>query len=569
MEFKTATVVSSSLLLKITEANERGSGLLRRLYLLRLQLSLDSEDRPLPLTSSEYQKVRVKLDRSFPTETIDFAKFPGSEAFVQKADEIKNALTDIAMVIQNVHEFASNALQLLLTAANGLQMFRLEQNRLLLHGYLDLLCSYMRVLMLFNSIPDRGLIFAMFCTSCLVSTGTPYPALLDIHATIVNTDKLMQFFFKSLQPCTTNLSALLMLLSDSIAACDDCQFLRQEHVLDIGGDGDIYRGIDGIPSPPMVTGTTAVPLLSELVYASTKYKDYVIFAFLGCPEMLLDPTLLELFQRVASRSLVVTVFRNVTLSIHPEFETLGTQYMSWKVLGKEKCQKTLRHVAKTAVLTCGLVMRQRRAFLLSELISINGLLRLEPGLVAPKLPQILATMALAKSELTAFISHSDVVKDTLRRDTRKHYHPNRYIGTDVAPLLSHLCELIATVQKQEETGVIKRYYAEQLILNDLPALETLCDRCSDHVPSIGSLLDAIVTDLKEYSVETGRDAESEGVVHRTRMTTTEAMMRNNPIDKGLLDDTGTATATAESVDLDTDQTSPPPPPPPPPPPLHS
>ena len=265
--------------------------------------------------------------------------------------------------------------------------------------------------------------------------------------------------------------------------------------------------------------------------AAVKYREYVVFSFLLCPEMLLEPTLFELFRRVGSRALVIQVFRNVTLSFHPEFETIGAQNLSWKVLGKEKSQKALRHVAKTAVLTAGLVMRQRRAFILAELEAINALLRIEPGLVAPKLPQILAALAFANAELVAFFCHTDVGKDNIRRDTRKHLHPNRYLGTDVAALLSHVCELLARVRAQEDSGHVRRYYAEQLVANDLRALQVrdrvppaqrrrgchppparthfphtgppkaLSDRCCERVPSIGSFLDATLAHLVNFQAD--------------------------------------------------------------------
>jgi len=478
---------TSTLLAKLRSVQDRGCGLLCRLYLIRLQLAPESDERPSALTAPEYQKVRVRLERSFPTEAIDFSKFPGSESFVNRAADVRQGLVDVAHAAQDVHEFAVEAQTLLLTSANGLHGFRVEETRLLLHAYFDLLCCYMRVLMLFNSVPDRGLAFAMYCTAVLLSTGAPVPAFLDVHATIANTDKLMQYFFKTFQRTTANLGALLMLLADAVAACDDCRQLYQDRVFDIGGDLDVFRDADSLPPRPPTgrrrsTGGSSgsssnndsgcnVSPQAEVMVAAVKYREYVVFAFLLCPEMLLDPTLFELFRRVGSRALVVQVFRNVTLSFHPEFETIGAQYLSWKVLGKEKSQKALRHVAKTAVLTAGLVMRQRRAFILAELEAINSLLRIEPGLVAPKLPQILAALAFAHAELMAYFCHTDVAKDNVRRDTRKHLHPHRYLGTDVAALLSHVCALLARVRAQEDSGHVRRYYAEQLVANDLRALQ--------------------------------------------------------------------------------------------------
>ena len=210
--------------------------------------------------------------------------------------------------------------------------------------------------------------------------------------------------------------------------------------------------------------------------------------------MLNDQQFFSLFQRVGSKSLMVSIFRDLTLSYHVEFEAVATALLSKKTLGNEVGKKAVRHIAKSAVLTVGYNMRQRRSFALLELIKIRATLQLEPGLVAPKLPQIIAAMSIAKTELLAYVRHYDQA-ESVRGDTRKRYHIDRYIGTDVIPLLSNLCGLVEFVSDHE--WIIRRYYSEYLI-NDYKAVETIFKRCSEQLPSMIPLLTAMIDDLKSF-----------------------------------------------------------------------
>ena len=43
---------------------------------------------------------------------------------------------------------------------------------------------------------------------------------------------------------------------------------------------------------------------------SVKYKDYIIFSLYACPELLLDWSMFDLFENIASQMLVTPIFRN-------------------------------------------------------------------------------------------------------------------------------------------------------------------------------------------------------------------------------------------------------------------
>ena len=43
---------------------------------------------------------------------------------------------------------------------------------------------------------------------------------------------------------------------------------------------------------------------------SVKYKDYIIFSLYACPELLLDWSMFDLFDNIASQMLVIPIFRN-------------------------------------------------------------------------------------------------------------------------------------------------------------------------------------------------------------------------------------------------------------------
>ena len=67
---------------------------------------------------------------------------------------------------------------------------------------------------------------------------------------------------------------------------------------------------------------------------SVKYKDYIIFSLYACPELLLDWSMFDLFDNIASQMLVIPIFRN---AVRTSFKYI----FSGKEKIKEKKRKSI------------------------------------------------------------------------------------------------------------------------------------------------------------------------------------------------------------------------------------
>lgn len=158
-----------------------------------------------------------------------------------------------------------------------------------------------------------------------------------------------------------------------------------------------------------------------------------------------------------------------------------------------KFKSVLKHISRDSVGGAALNQRKRRGFVTAELSVLNNLIRMTPGLIAPKFPMLLTACAIAKSELIAYFQHVDPF--VVRKDTKAHYSPAAYITDDISALLSELLSAITLIRQHK--ALVVDYFTEYLIGNDLKALLPLCDQCSKSISNLKVYFDAFVEDLRK------------------------------------------------------------------------
>jgi hypothetical protein len=117
---------------------------------------------------------------------------------------------------------------------------------------------------------------------------------LNEISTLLSSTNNIQFYFISLfKPITLFLSPMLLQFQDSILQSDNIDLLKSKNVFNIKSNEDNKSNI-----------------YNDLLNIS-KYKEYVIFGFLACPELLLQWELFDLFQLVTSKLFVISIFRDM------------------------------------------------------------------------------------------------------------------------------------------------------------------------------------------------------------------------------------------------------------------
>ena len=145
-----------------------------------------------------------------------------------------------------------------------------------------------------------------------------------------------------------------------------------------------------------------------------------------------------------------------------------------------KIKNELKEVARVAAHTVGLRHRERRSFLLAELANVNKVFTILPGLIGPKFPQAAALASMARSELCHYFRQQD---NEVRKDTTKVIVMDHYVSKDISYLLTELCRLSQIVKMYGD--IVRKYYAEYLVIRDAKALDELESECSPLIRPLG------------------------------------------------------------------------------------
>ena len=164
--------------------------------------------------------------------------------------------------------------------------------------------------------------------------------------------------------------------------------------------------------------------------------------------------------------------------------------------------KNLKKVGRLACETAGVRMRNRRSYIFAELQTWRKLLKISPGLLAPRFPQILAALSFAKSEILSYFQHvgmslpgqSQERLAALRKDSKKRLNVSTYYAADITLLMNELYAVLT--QARQYSWVVRRYYFEYILGNDLSETDTICARSGGQIAALKPLLNEAMAALK-------------------------------------------------------------------------
>jgi hypothetical protein len=122
-------------------------------------------------------------------------------------------------------------------------------------------------------------------------------------------------------------------------------------------------------------------------------------------------------------------------------------------------QDLTKEVAKDATRQCGLLAREKRAYIRTEATSLYRLFSARPGLLGPKLPVMLAVLSQAQTEIICFYRHLSEGGGPAK-NRAKHYDSRHFEDPLISVLIGVSVNLSCLVHKY--SGIVRRYYAEYL-----------------------------------------------------------------------------------------------------------
>lgn len=464
-----------------------GTGLCCRLYNVKISFS-KKESRPSVLVSSEYERLRQRVEKSFP-EFSDISKVQGYEHLKTNAHHIINELNFFNGILTDVAEFKKAASVELVDLSKDLVHCKLEYHRNVILIFFDLLVLYIRVLTLTASVEERKLLIGLRNIAC-TSVGISDATFVENHSLITLLDNIQRHFIDEFTISTDLIGGLLLQFYESLKVYDNCETLRKNNVLNPTNDGDQISH----PARNKLYQRSNCELFmyTELASASN-YIQYCIFSFLACPLLLFHPERIyeELFKFVMSDNLVVEIYRELTLNVHIEFESIFNAYPSKRdtvVIPKGfKVKTLLKEVAKVAVINTGNNHQEKRSYIHAEVTNLNNILRSVPGLLGPKFPVIVAAASMAKAEVLHYFRH---LGQEARKDVRKYFNVDTFRSKNISVLINDLNLLISFVE--QNCGIVQNYYGEYL---------QKCDKA--HVVPLVQTVLALLSHESKYNIAKG------------------------------------------------------------------
>ncbi|CAN1810290.1 Protein NAP1 [Linum perenne] len=143
----------------------------------------------------------------------------------------------------------------------------------------------------------------------------------------------------------------------------------------------------------------------------TSYREWVLLGYLVCPDELLRVTSIDIAQVVLKENLILTVFRD---EVRANLEKSKKMAKSGRSKQKEadleysvakQVEKMISEVHDQALLSCDVIHRERRILLKQEIGRMVMFFTDQPSLLAPNIQMVFSALALAQSEVIWYFQH--------------------------------------------------------------------------------------------------------------------------------------------------------------------
>ncbi|CAM9699705.1 unnamed protein product [Pylaiella littoralis] len=462
-------------------------GVMARLSFLEhhtLQPGGQRQAKPLCLRNPDYAKMRKKIELSFPDQ-LEAAK---AVAFDGHARSVLSELEGVFQVFEDVTEVRDGMVEELRDMSGcrtGMPLkFASDVNPELMMSFMSLMADYVRVHLVVASITERKQALGMYyCAYATVNGKKTNPAMKKVNALMSLCDNpiyglSVELSAKACDVVRSCVAGALTATREVVEVALEVNTLRGMNALSVLDEGDMMA----FPCQlPVSQRSTTVMLHSEL-QRSGEYVVWVCLMGLVMPRTVLcQAELTELWSLVCRKSLIIPVFRDVTLNLHAEVEKMVAWFppkntsLTLSLPTDMKLKKYMKGIAKEAAAGCALTHRERRAYLREQVKALAALVGAEPGMLGPKFPMVLAACKLAKEEIIWYCQHS--LQGSGKRASKA--VPDPILPDPLTTvLIGELDVLACAIVKY--ASIIQRYYIEYLKGAHLTSLRKLIQAAIAH-----------------------------------------------------------------------------------------
>lgn len=464
---------------KLTLINDRGIGMLTRIYNIKKACG-DAKSKPAFLSDKTLESSIKYIVRRFPNIDIK-----GLQAITQIRTEIIKSLSLYYYTFVDLLDFKDNVCELLTTMDACQVHLDITLNFELTKSYLDLVVTYVTLMILLSRVEDRKAVLGLFNAAHEMVHNQSDLSFPRLGQMIMDYDPPLKKLSEEFVPHAKLLFTALMslwpvYLTHNISAD---KWRSDQKLSLVGNPGQLLK--------PSQTDTMSCEYL-----ALESMERWIIFGFMLCHQALSQEQPNKLWLSALESSWVVALFRDEVIYVHAYIQGFFDS-----IKGYSKRISEVKDAYNQAIQKATYRHRERRKFLRTALKELGLILTDQPGLLGPKALLIFIGLCFARDEVYWLLRHND----NPPQQKSKGKTAEDLVDRQLPELLFHMEELRVLVRKYSQ--VIQRYYVQYLAGFDAIALNQMMQNLAVCPEDESIILSSLCNTVANLSVKQVEDNE--------------------------------------------------------------
>lgn len=426
----------------VYQLTEVAQGLMAKIY--RLNQVLDYPDSAGHVFSEAFwkagvfpncPKICILLSKKFPEhhsklqlERVDKVAL---DALNDQAEVHLQSLEPWIQLLLDMMAFREQALRLILDLSSTVITLLPHQNSLILHAFMDLFCSFVRVNLFAEKLPRKMMLQMYNLFHAILRNDRDCDFYYRLVQFIDAYDPPLKGLHEDLNFVSPRIGEVLEAVGPIIFLSTDTRKLRNEGFLS-----------PFHPRYPDILTNSAHPMRAQDLANVTAYREWALFGYLVCPDELLRVTSIDIATVVLKENLVLTLFRDEYILLHEDYQLyvlpriLESKKMAKSGRTKQKeadleysvakqVEKMISEVHDQAKSSCDAIHHERRILLKQEIARMVLFFTDQPSLLAPNIQMVFSALALAQSEVIWYFQHVGISSSKSKA--------NRIVTVDINP----------------------------------------------------------------------------------------------------------------------------------------
>ncbi|WOL02928.1 putative protein NAP1 isoform X1 [Canna indica] len=406
----------------VVQLSRVAEGLLAKMY--RLNRTLDNPDLGSHMFSDAFWKagilpniprICILLSKKFPEhpnklqlERVDKLAL---DALNENAEDYLQKLEPWVMLLLDLMAFREQALRVILDLSSTVITLLPHQNSLILHAFMDLFCSFVRVNLFSDKIPRKMMLQVYNLLHTMLKGGRDCEFYHRLVQFVDSYDPPVKGLQEDLNFVSPRIGEVLEAVGPIIFLSTDTKKMRNEGFLS-----------PFHPRYPDILTNSAHPMRAQDLANVTSYREWVLLGYLVCPDELLRVTSIDIALVVLKEHLILTLFRDEYELLHEDYQLyvlpriLESKKLAKSGRAKQKeadleynvakqVEKMISEVHEQALASCDVIHRERRILLKQEIGRMVLFFSDQPSLLAPNIQMVFSALALAQSEVIWYFQH--------------------------------------------------------------------------------------------------------------------------------------------------------------------